>query len=112
VVQLFINLSKVEYPFVEKKRKYIGCKGLAPELHNQLKCTPPTFRHSNKMISKDLKEAQAPIFSFIYWSNAIIILAQNIWSEYDVVNSHKICVHSIEIVIWKVNLKHQIQQWQ
>jgi hypothetical protein len=47
VVQLFINLSNVEYPFVEKKRKYIGRKVLAPELHNQLKYTPPTFRQGS-----------------------------------------------------------------
>jgi hypothetical protein len=105
MVWLFINLGNVAYPFVEKKSKYIGCKGLAPELHNQLKYTPPTFRHSNKMISKNLIEAQASSFSFIYWSNAIIILAQNICSEYDTVNFYKICVNSTELVTWKFNLK-------
>lgn len=49
--------NNTAYPFVEKKCKYVGREGLAPELHYQLKYTPATFRHSNKMISKNVIEA-------------------------------------------------------
>jgi hypothetical protein len=89
ILRIFVNLSTTAYPFVEKKCKYVGRKGLAPELHYQFEYTPPTFRHPNKMIGKNLIEAQPTIFSFIYWSNAIIILAHNcICSKYNAVTSY------------------------
>jgi hypothetical protein len=63
---------------MKKKCKYIGCKGLAPELHYQLKYSFPTFRYFYEVICKNLIEAQVAVFSFIYWSNALITRAYNL----------------------------------
>jgi hypothetical protein len=63
---------------MKKKCKYIGRKRLAPELHYQLKYSFPTFRYFYEVICKNLIEAQVAVFSFIYWSNALIARAHNL----------------------------------
>lgn len=72
-----ITSHKLTYPFVEQESKDMRCKGLAPQLDNQIQDGFSTLRNTNIIISKHIIKTQLTISTIISRRNQIFFPAEN-----------------------------------